>query len=103
MFPGHMLIKCNGLILKVIRYSENPRFCYGLIGMLVPKSVRIATIFDVILHTINISVIPPPRIGQLHIVGSFGEAFVPQTTHKKHVDLTVAPHCVLGLYYLLIN
>ena len=33
------------------------------------KSVQVTTIFDVILPTINISVIPPPNICSRHIVG----------------------------------
>lgn len=49
----------QGLILTAIRYSEQPRFCS------IQESVRIATLFDVILSTIIISIISPFPVATL--------------------------------------
>lgn len=49
-------------ILMVICYSERPRFCNRLLDLSVQISVQITTLFDIILPTNHISVMPIPAL-----------------------------------------
>lgn len=65
IFSYYVLLNCSNSWLHFSSnlFSEHPRFCNGLLSLSVQESIRITTLYDIILSTNNISVMPSDHPG----------------------------------------